>query len=194
MPAQAIIYPPIMSDEKIQLPDFLIADLFKGSLVDLETSKFTIPSPTLEQQVEPEEAATFSKKIKFLGENEKRIIIIVDEPEAVFLLENDLAFLINILKACKLDLTDIAIVNTSTEQIDYEMIKEQLKAETIILFNVEPSAIKLPFMIPTFQIQKYADCTFMVAPPLYLLNKTGEDGKLLKTKLWMSLKKVFNIA
>lgn len=183
-----------MKDEKIQLPDFLLADLFKGTLVDLDTSTLiTQPSPSEEQDSSSEDTAIFSEKIKFLGKNEKRIIIIVNQPQAAFLLDDDLAFLTNILKACKLDLNDIAIINNSKDEIDYDSIKEQLKAEIIILFDVEPSAIKLPFMIPAFQIQKYAGCTLMVSPPLHLLNKSNNDSKVLKTKLWISLKKVFNI-
>ncbi len=183
-----------MSDEKIKLPDFLIADLFKGTLVEIDSSTFSNALAGVEEQsLRTESIDLSSSKRKFLGENKKGIIIIVDQPGAVFLSQNDLTFLTNILKACQLHLSDIAIVNNALERIDYQTLKEQMRAEVVILFDVEPSAIKLPFMIPAFQIQKYDNCTIMVAPPLHLLNNPTNDGKLLKTKLWMSLKKVFNI-
>jgi hypothetical protein len=183
-----------MSEEKIQLPDFLIADLYKGTLVELDVFKATLQETALEEQpAKTEETHLHKEKIKFLGENRKGVIIIVNQPEAAFLVEDDLAFLTNILKACKLNLADIAIINAAKEEINYEAVKEQMNAETFLLFDVEPSAIKLPFMIPVFQIQKYAECTIMVAPPFHLLNAASQDGKLLKTKLWMSLKKVFDI-
>lgn len=183
-----------MSDEKIQLPDFLIAELYKGSLVDLDTFKLKEAQAVVEEQAaNAPKTVDSTEKIKFLGENGKGNIIIVDQPEAVFLMEDDLTFLTNILKACQLNLADIAIINIAAHRVNYEAIKEQLNPRNILLFDVEPSAIKLPFMIPAFQLQKFDGCTIMVAPPLHLLNKPTTDGKLLKTKLWLSLRQIFNI-
>ena len=183
-----------MSEKKIQLPDFLIAELYKGTLVDISTTPWeTTPAVQAEQPVGIEEIAQIDEKITFLGENQKGVIIIVNQPEAVFLMEDELTFLTNILKACYLNLADIAIINTSKYEVNYENIKTHLKPTTILLFDVEPSAIKLPFMIPAFQIQKFDGCTIMIAPALPLINQSNHNGKLLKTKLWMSLKSVFNI-
>jgi hypothetical protein len=184
-----------MSEEKIQLPDFLIAELYKGSLVELETFEAkVIPPVKKEKRAGIEEKEIFKEKIKFLGENGKGVIIIVNQPNAVFLKEDELTFLTNILKACQLNLADIAIINNAKQPITYEVLKEQLTASTILLFDVEPSAIKLPFMIPPFQVQKFDGSTVMVSPALPVINQPTADGKLLKTKLWMSLRKVFNIA
>jgi hypothetical protein len=183
-----------MSEEKIQLPEFLIAELYKGSLVDLETFTLKTLSTEIEEGAPNEaEKSRSIKKIRYLGENQKRVTIIVNEPEVVFLSEEDLTFLTNILKACQLTLGDIAIVNTAKQEINYEIIKEQLTPSTILLFDVEPSAVKLPFMIPAFQVQTFDSCTIMLAPALPLINATNNDGKLLKTKLWVSLKKIFSI-
>ncbi|MCW3080477.1 hypothetical protein [Segetibacter sp.] len=184
-----------MSAEKIQLPDFLLAELYKGSLVELDTYNAEAVQTQLEEQpLKGQEAIEPLDKVAFLGENKKGVIIIVHQPDAVFLLEEELIFLTSILKACHLDLADIAIINNSRQEVDYEAIKQQLGAKTILLFDVEPSAIKLPFMIPAFQVQKFSGSTIMVAPPLTHINKAGVEGKLLKTKLWLSLKNVFNIA
>jgi hypothetical protein len=183
-----------MSEERIELPDFLIADLYKASLVDLQTSNSEIEySDPEEKPLEVREPTANTEKISFLGENKKGVIIIVYQPDAVFLKEEELAFLTNILKACQLNLADIAIINLSKQEIDYNTLQEQLISKTILLFDVEPSAIKLPFMIPAFQAQKFSGSTIMVAPSLSLINKAGSEGKLLKTKLWMSLKNVFDL-
>lgn len=183
-----------MSEEKIQLPDFLIAELYKGSLVEIEAFGFkALPAEIEEGPWRGSKELKSVEKVRHLGENKKGVIIIVNEPEAVFLSEEDLTFLTNILKACQLTIADIAIVNISKQEITYEIIKEQLAPSTILLFDVEPSAIKLPFMIPAFQVQKFDACTIMLAPALPLINTTNNDGKLLKTKLWVSLKKVFSI-
>lgn len=183
-----------MSDVKIVLPDFLIAELYKGSLVDLSAFKPKEAAPAKEvKPLKEANAIAGLEKIRFVGENQKNVTIVVNEPGAVFLMEEDLNFLINILKACHLNLSDIAIINIATQDVKYDSIKQQLKAHNILLFDVEPSAIKLPFLIPPFQLQKFDSCTIMVAPPLPYLNKPTPEGKLLKTKLWMSLKQVFNI-
>ncbi|MDQ6814335.1 MAG: hypothetical protein M3040_11400 [Bacteroidota bacterium] len=183
------------TEEKIQLPDFLIAELYKASLVDLETfSAKPVISPLQEEDANLLGSSISGEKIKYLGKNGKGIIAIVHQREAVFLKEEDLTFLTNILKACQLSLADIAIINSAGQAIGYEEIKEQFTTSTILLFDVEPSAIKLPFLIPPFQVQKFDDRTFLVAPPLGAINKPTREGKLLKTKLWVSLQKVFNIA
>ncbi|HLL44409.1 MAG TPA: hypothetical protein VK369_14765, partial [Segetibacter sp.] len=103
-------------------------------------------------------------------------------------------FLINILKACQLNRADIAIVNVAKQDVTYTAIKDELGALQILLFEVEPSLIKLPFKIPAFQIQNYAGCTILTVPALSALNKPDSEGKLLKTKLWNSLKQLFGIS
>src|SRR3954468_19762022 len=123
-----------MSDEKIQLPDFLIAELYKGSLVDLDTFPLKEAQPrVVEEASNVVETIRSTEKIKFLGENGKGVIIIIDQREAVFLMENDLTFLTNILKACQLNLADIAIINIATLQANYQAIKEQLHPRNILL-------------------------------------------------------------
>lgn len=182
------------SEEKIQLPDFLIAELYKGNLVDLDTfnakeERALIPKDLIDIK----ENTKVEGKIKYLGENGKGVIVLVDQAEAVFLKENELTFLTNILNACHLSLADIAIINIAKQEINYETITKHLTVSTILLFDVEPSAIRLPFMIPVFQVQMFDECTVMVSPSLSVINKPTQEGKLLKTKLWMSLKKIFNI-
>ena len=183
-----------MSYEKIQLPEFLIRDLYKDTLVDLNTFKTNKTGINTEKQVLENEVLLLQpEKIKFWGENKKMCSIIISETEATYLREEDVAFLTNILKACQLNVEDIAIINIAKQAIDYTTLKEQLNPKKILLFDVEPSTVKLPFLIPSFQLQQFDGCTIMVAPPLSHLNKSTAESKLLKTKLWMSLKQVFNI-
>jgi hypothetical protein len=182
-----------MDERKIQLPDFIIADLYKESLVEI--GHF----PLHEETVQPGKALTKTEEtvepvsISFLGENKKKVSIIVNDAQSVHVKEADLSFLTNILKACNLTLSDIAIINQAVQTVDYESLKQQLTPEKILLFDVDPSTIKLPFLVPPFQIQKFDNVTIMVAPPLHLLNQTAQDARLLKSKLWLSLKQVFNI-
>ena len=184
-----------MSEEKIQLPDFLIADLYKHHLVDIESSNLELnPTVSKEKVTISKVAAIQTETIRFLGENGKGIIIIVNQPEAAFLIEEDLSFLVNILRACQFNLNDIAIINQAKQKTNYEMMKSELNVSTILLFEVDPSAIKLPFLIPPFQVQNFDERRIMLCPALHKINQATQDGKLLKTKLWISLKKVFDIA
>jgi hypothetical protein len=183
-----------MNGDKIILPDFLIADLYKDSLVDIEN--FYDPQQALAGSL-PEETAIengVAGKIKFSGENRKDITVVVDGAGSANVPKEDLAFLSNILKACQLNTSDIAIVSTGQQEVTYKEIKEQLNAHHILLFDVEPSVIGLPFKIPHFQVQHYDGCAIMPAPALKTLNKNTPEGKLLKTKLWNSLKLFFNIS
>jgi hypothetical protein len=184
-----------MNDEKILLPDFLIAELYKDALVDLGVfSLHNDSTREKENQLKMESSLPDAGKIRFLGENRKKLTIIATDVDAIFLKEDDLAFLINILKACHLTLADIAIINMATHDLHYDQIKQQLDPLNILLFDVEPSSIRLPFLVPVFQLQKFDNRTIMVAPPLTALNKPNAEGKLLKTKLWLSLKQMFNIS
>ncbi len=183
-----------MDADKIILPNFLIADLYKDSLVDINdftASELPIPEETL--LTENDLADFSSEKIKYYGENGKYITVVVNQHGTTTLNKEDLSFLVNILKACQLNTADIAIVNSAEQKVSYMAIKEQLNARQILLFDTEPSVIGLPFRIPSFQVQNYDSCTIMLAPALSAINKQTQEGKLLKTKLWNSLRQVFKI-
>lgn len=180
-----------MHFDKIRLPDFLIADLYKSSLVDPDAFSKK-PGILSENNLLPKEEP-FLPKMKFFGENQKNVVIVINHPASVYLNEDELTFLTSILKACGLNIADIAIMNAAEQQVTFTTIKEQFNAVKIILFNVEPSAIKLPFMIPTFQVQNYDNVVILLAPALADLNKADRESRLLKTRFWNSLKQVFDL-
>jgi hypothetical protein len=184
-----------MNSDKMILPDFLIAALYKDSLVDLDNFSPSLNSPEAKESLLTNAGVNtlLPGKIKYLGENIKNVTIVVNQPDHTYLNKEDHTFLINILKACQLSQADIAIVNVGKEEVTYTALKEQLNALQILLFDVEPSVIKLPFKIPAFQVQNFSGCTILTAPALSALNKQDNQGRILKTKLWNSLKEVFNI-
>lgn len=184
-----------MNSETIQLPDFLLAELYKDCLIEAEApqAKLQQPQKASTKIVDEKIVVHEAKTLQYLGDNNSKIIFLVNEPDAPIVSDSDLAFVINILKACNLSLRNIAIVNTNKQDVLYLTLKEQLDAETILLFNIEPSSIHLPFSIPHFQVHKYAGCTVLTAPLLSVLNQSTEEGRLLKSKLWASLKQLFNI-
>lgn len=184
----------LMNADKIILPDFLIADLYKDSLVDVndlseKSQQFRGKLASTENSLE----ASSSAAINYYGENRKNITVVINQPGNIDLNKDDFSFLSNILKACQLNVADIAIVNTGVQKVTYAEIKKQLNAKQIILFGTEPSVVGLPFKIPLFQVQNYDNCTIIPAPAFSAINQQTQEGKLLKTKLWNSLKQVFNV-
>jgi hypothetical protein len=184
-----------MSFENIQLPDFLLADLYKDCLVELENIKPVEEAVVANSssKVIKSEPVSASKPLPFIGENKKKITIVVDEENTAFLNDNDQLFLTNVLKACNLSTGDIAIVNIYNRSVGYTTLQEELNPAFVLLFGVDPASIHLPFTIPQFQSQPYGDCTYLVSPALSDINQPTADGKMYKTKLWGNLQKMFPI-
>ena len=176
----------------LQLPATVIADLYPASLIEPGEIPFTayaeVSSKTGDTVVH-EDAP--SKTFKWLGENKKNILIVVNYPDAVHLPDADLQFLTSILSACQLGLADVAVLNLSSQQPSKEFaaVSAILKPRIAILLDVEPAAFGLPMNFPFFQLQSFSRTTFLYAPPLQQL----ESDKVLKSKLWVSLKRLFNL-
>lgn len=130
---------------------------------------------------------------KFLGNNRRQITIVVNAPGSAFLPDNQLSFLTKILEACQMNIGDVAIVNAATVPVTVAELRQQLKPASILLFGLEPTAIKLPINFPVFRLQPYDECTYLAAPSLHLLVQLTEESKLLKSKLWVCLKTLFNV-
>jgi hypothetical protein len=163
-----------MSFENIQLSPYLIQNLYRNHLVRLDKPK------------KPKKAT--GKDIKHLGNNEKQIVVLINNNEAAFLSDTQLDFLSKILAACKLTLADVAIVNLAKEKdIDNERIDKEFEPGKVLMFGVEPTSISLPFQIPHFQIQKHNNKVYVTAPGLDIL----ETDKELKISLWKCFQQVF---
>lgn len=160
----------------IQLPASLITDLYKNVLID------SGDLPPVAKKTET------SSQWKFLGENKKNLLIVVNYPDAVHIPDKQLQFLTNLLTAIKLNLADVAIFNIHGQQNAGEALA-YFKSKTVFLFGVEPIAFGLPVNFPHFQVQPFNGVTYLFSPALYEI----EDDKLLKSKLWVCLKKIFNL-
>jgi hypothetical protein len=167
-----------MSLDNIQLPAIVLYDLFKDSLVDLNTHQ-------------PDSIASMATSLSFLGNNQKKVAIIVADEKAIYLPDEELNFLMGILSACKLTMADVALVNIKkNDAFTYTELEQQLKTEIILLLGVIPSQLELPLQFPAYQIQKFNNQVYLAAPALHLL----AQDKAEKTKLWNCLKQVFSIA
>lgn len=175
-----------MNLQYIQLPDFLIVDLYKNSLVIVNDQQKLEKIPT-----EPEKLTTTRQW--YLGSNLQKITLIVCEKEAVYLQDDSLQFLSAILGACKLHIGDVAIVNYHHDPVSYTFLKEALSPDFILLFGVSAKQIQIPFTVPNYQVQQHDNCSFLLAASLVNMLGTSQEAKLEKSKLWLSLKKMFNV-
>ncbi|NDE77916.1 MAG: hypothetical protein EB047_01745 [Chitinophagaceae bacterium] len=170
-----------MSLNQVKLPPELLAQLYHTVLVELPGSTSIKNQPT-------EQSTT--DKIKSLGGHKKKICIVVAEQEAVFLKDEQLAYLTRILMACKLTLEDVALINIQeVVHPNYQHLQQQYPSTTCIVFGLTPQNLQLPVDFPFFQLQKIEGCTYLFAPALDLL----EPQKADREKLWQSLRKQFNV-
>ena len=166
-----------MSLDNNQLPAIVLQELFTNALVDLNT-----------ENAEPTSVAVGN--LSFLGENKKKVSIIVDNAGIIYLPDDELNFLLGILSACKLSMADVALLNCAKNpSLTYREISEQLSAEKILLFGIEPSTLELPLQFPHYQIQNYNNQVYLSSPSLKTLSHNKEE----KIKLWGCLKQVFAI-
>ena len=166
-----------MSLDNIELPAIIIQSLYSKSLYDLKTTE-----PGLDNM----QAAG----INYLGNNQKRIALLVNSTEAIYLPDDELNFLLGILTACSLSMADIALINISKNAgLLYTDITEQLKAEKIFLFGLDAEALALPLQFPHYQVQQFNNQVYLSSPSLSYLQKDKEE----KMKLWSCLKKIFSL-
>jgi hypothetical protein len=170
-----------MSFDQVQLPASVLADLYPNTLIGnpAVAGSQTVNSP--------------DPRLRFLGNNGKRITLILRAENAVFIPDHQLEFMTKILEACRINLADVAILNHRGNEISAARIKEELQPVILILFGIEPDRIGLPFSVPLFQIFSHDSCQVLHAPSLEQLNQEGDEGRLLKSKLWLCLRALFGL-
>jgi hypothetical protein len=160
-----------------------IAVLFKNSLVEVNPEKQVLPPVAIN-------AEPIASGWKFLGENKKKTLIVVNYGDAVHIPDKQLSFLTKLLGACNLSLADVAILNFHNyNAADFDQILNHFKPKVVLLFDTEPGEFGMPMLFPQFQVQGYKDAVFVSSPSLEII----EPDKTLKGKLWVCLKKIFNL-
>jgi hypothetical protein len=183
-----------MNDEKIILPDFIIADIYKNHLIEPgkdANEEVTVKSEPKRKIQKADDAKKTS--LPYLGENKKGIVVLISEAAATFINDEELTFLTKILNACNLNIADIAIINTANTKVLFEQLTSELKAEYILLLGVAPASIQLPFTVPDFQVQQFSNCIILSSPALSSMLTNTAESMSYKKQLWASLQKAFNL-
>lgn len=171
-----------MSLNSIKFDPIDIASLYKNSLVEI-TSEKVVVQPSSGKEIHAGE-------LKYVGENKKKILVVVRYADEIDIPEKQLSFLTKLLAACNLDLADVAVLNFyGHKSSEFNDIFSSFKSKVVLLFDVEPGEFGLPMIFPQFQVQGYKDAMFVSSPSL----ETIEPDKSLKGKLWVCLKKIFNL-
>jgi len=63
----------------------------------------------------------------------------------------------------------------------------------VIAFDLTTKDIQLPFTIPNYQVQVHDNCKFLFAASMKLMEGDAQEAKLEKSKLWISLKNMFQL-
>lgn len=169
----------------LSLTDSLVQELYTRHLV---LTKDEVQGATRESTVSPE---TPPAPIQFLGKNNRRFVILVNEPQAVHITDSSFEFLGNILKACQLNAADVAIVNLGKQQFAADHLINSLEPEFIADFSETEiglpaqAALLVPYRSPNFQ--------YLKAPSLEQLNQATDAVKPMKRQLWEALKQMLAI-
>jgi hypothetical protein len=151
----------------IDLPSSVIADLYRDSLIEISQTpaKDTPVKEPVKSEIPGTALAEKASPWKSLGNNGKHILIIVNYEESAGLPDKDLAFLTEILGACKLNLADVAIVNLHNHPgVTYKELTAFFQSRIVLLFDVQPTDFGLPMSFPAYQLQAFANNSFLYSP------------------------------
>lgn len=165
-----------MSLGQLQLDPYLLAQMYDQPII-----------PEM-RKAEPV-AGKVLPKLKYLGENQKNILLLIQNESEAYLNDELFNLLANILNACKLGMQDVALVNTvlypGTTLPDYA---QSIAVKQCIIFDIAPSLLGLPdadLFVPV----NNNGITLLHSVPL---SQIAAD-KQQKGRLWQGLKLLFNI-
>jgi hypothetical protein len=179
-----------MSLNNIQLNPSLLADMYRTSLIETKEAVRGTEKKQAPPAIDTDAADTKPASWKYLGEYKKNILIVVRYNNVPYLPDEQLNFLTSVLNACKLNLGDVAIFNAANGPSRlYKDLQEKFKSSFVILLGSTPEEFEMPISFPEFQVQGFNNCIFLHTPVLEVL----ETDKVLKSKLWVCLKKMFGV-
>jgi len=137
-----------MSTEKTILSTAVLANLYKESLVIIphtptENTKITTEenSATTTTKMVASKEVKWDGPIKSLGEHNKKITVIVNDPNSVHLNESDFILLTSILNACRLTIADIALINLGKQPVGLYQILQEYPSTLVISFAVDATQL-----------------------------------------------------
>ncbi|WP_443936556.1 hypothetical protein [Pedobacter sp. MW01-1-1] len=184
----------VVEDKSVEMPHFNNAEAVSASIEKIESPVVTIPvapeAPV--QKVSITEIPAIhtppvsAKTFKFLGGNQKSVLILVNDAQNPVSSEQGRELLRKIVKAVDLATPDFAVVNYANYSgTTYAELKFFFKPKIVLSFGVDFSAISLSL---TWQgdILLHENVKLIFAPNLHDLEQSREG----KVALWANLQKI----
>jgi len=186
-----------MKVEKIILPPTVLVSLYKDSLVlaEKEIKPVQIVEnklPGKEQETIPE-ASEMASPIKYLGDHHKKILVVVNDPESVYLNETDFILLTSILNACRLTIADIALINLGNQKASLLEMLTKLPSLLVIAFDIDAKALKIKLPSTLYKTTPLGETNLLFSAALSTMQGSSVDAKKEKGKLWTVLKQIFQL-
>ena len=197
-----------MQEPKTILPAAVLVSLFKDSLVLPEKEIKSAESEAIAaiasigkeaiastpaNEVVNEQKTTPTLPLKFLGDHLKKISVIVNDTEAVYLNETDLGLLSSILNACKLTLADIALINLAQQPLSLHEILETLPSQLVLVFELTGAQLKIKLPTTLYKPIVLGETHILFSASLKSMQGADQTAKVEKSKLWNALKLLFKI-
>ena len=143
-----------------------------------------------EQVVIPSaEQALSAVHYNYLGENNKYILILIDQPlKNEIIAAKDLLLLEKTLAALKLELRDVAIVNLQQcEELHFKSLKDFFSCNKVLGFGIELAKIGIEKEVAINTVFRIEDCPFLLASALEELS----NNQAQKVIWWSAMKSIF---
>jgi hypothetical protein len=173
---------------KVTLNEMILTQALTNSLY--ERSWFIMPGTDKSNTNVVPLSSTNKPAIAYLGNNKKGIVIVTAYDSDVYLPHESLQFLTSVLQACKLTITDVALVNNTRQPLNWQLLQQLQPLQFLLLFGLDVEKLGLP-AADNFTINTFNNITWISSPALEMLNAPLEEAKLLKSKLWGNLKQLF---
>jgi hypothetical protein len=177
-----------MGINDLRLTSELIAALYPESLVDGNE-----PAPVSENVRISKPVADTRLIYPFMGENNRSICFLANYQEGDYLPADQLVFLQKMLAACKFHLNDIALLNIAHIPFDLAELRILFNPRIIFLWGISPENVGLKSGLPDFNATMLDGISVIPVSGPDLMSGNSPEGTELKQRLWICLKKLFNL-
>jgi hypothetical protein len=186
-----------MNLEKTILPPSLLVSLYKDSLVltekEIKPEKITENKLPGKEQETITESNEMASPIKYLGDHLKKILVVVNDPASVYLNESDFILLTSILNACRLTISDIALINIGNQKASLHEMLTKLPSLLVIAFDIDAKALKIKLPSTLYKVTPLGETNLLFSAALSTMQGGSVDAKKEKGKLWTVLKQIFQL-
>jgi hypothetical protein len=186
-----------MNLEKTILPPSLLVSLYKDSLVltekEIKPEKITENKLPGKEQETITESNEMASPIKYLGDHHKKILVVVNDPASVYLNESDFILLTSILNACRLTISDIALINIGNQKASLHEMLTKLPSLLVIAFDIDAKALKIKLPSTLYKVTPLGETNLLFSAALSTMQGGSVDAKKEKGKLWTVLKQIFQL-